>query len=494
MANKSQKIAANLPEVLATSTEISAQISAAVRRGELRKIAPRLYTSNLVDSPEAIVGRNLWVVVGQLFPDSVVGYRTALEGRPTPDGTVFLSAPNSRVIELPGLTVRLVKGPGPVSGDRQFMGRLWYASEARALLENLKPSRKGKGPRRSLGKAEVEQKLEKILRLQGEDALNALRDQARQLNTVLAATRELELLDNLAGALLGTRTTRPGSAEAIARASGRPYDPDRIGRMQLLLSELHNWHSIPRPNACISDDCLANLSFWDAYFSNFIEGTEFEVEEAREIIFDHKVPMNRPADAHDILGTFRLLSNTQEMSASIEGGTAEDFLNSLKYRHATIMAERPEMNPGQFKTKSNRAGTTVFVEPELVNGTLERGFELCRSLRSPFARAAFVMFLVAEVHPFVDGNGRVARVMMNSEFVAGGETRVIVPIVYRDDYLGALRALTRQDRPGPFLAMLDSVQRFTAAISFDKFDDSLTALEEANAFSEPDSGRLNIPD
>lgn len=29
----------------------------------------------------------------------------------------------------------------------------------------------------------------------------------------------------------------------------------------------------------------ANLSFFEAYFSNFIEGTEFEVEEAADIVF-----------------------------------------------------------------------------------------------------------------------------------------------------------------------------------------------------------------
>ena len=34
-----------------------------------------------------------------------------------------------------------------------------------------------------------------------------------------------------------------------------------------------------------------------------------------------------------------------------------------------------------------------------------------------------MMFLVAEVHPFADGNGRVARVMMNAELIAGGQQR-----------------------------------------------------------------------
>lgn len=494
MTDKDQKMPVNLPEVLVTSTGISDKVSGAVKRGNLRKIAPRLYSSNFIDSPETIIGRNLWIVVGQLFPGSVVGYRTALEGRPTSDGTVFLSAPNSRVVELPGLTVRLIKGPGPVEGDTEFMGSLWFASKSRALLENLRPFRKGKGLPRSLGRQGVEREMEKILRVQGKNALNLLRDQARGLENVLAAKKEFEQLDALVGALLGTRKTRLRSVEALARASGRPYDPDRIERMQILHADLHTWHSVPRPNRCASGIRLLNVAFWDAYFSNFIEGTEFEIVEAREIIFENKVPASRPADAHDIIGTFRLLSNSQEMSETFAGGTVENFLDAIKRRHSVIMSARDEAAPGKFKTTGNRAGDTVFVSPELVRGTLERGFEIYRSLNSPFARAAFVMFLVAEVHPFVDGNGRVARLMMNGELIAAGETRIIIPTVYRDDYLGALRVLTRQNRTSPFINMLDTAQRFTAAIDFDDLDASTVALETARAFSEPDSGPLKIPD
>jgi Fic family protein len=38
---------------------------------------------------------------------------------------------------------------------------------------------------------------------------------------------------------------------------------------------------------------------------------------------------------------------------------------------------------------------------------------------------------MAEVHPLTDGNRRVARLMMNAELVAGGQTRIFIPSVYR---------------------------------------------------------------
>ncbi len=52
-----------------------------------------------------------------------------------------------------------------------------------------------------------------------------------------------------------------------------------------------------------------------------------------------------------------------------------------------------------------------------------------------------MMVIVSEVHPFSDGNGRVARVMMNEELIAHDEERIIIPTAYRTDYLVLLDAL-----------------------------------------------------
>ena len=99
-------------------------------------------------------------------------------------------------------------------------------------------------------------------------------------------------------------------------------------------------------------------------------------------------------------------------------------------------------------------------------GTLAQGLGLCRSLETPFQRAVFMMFLIAEVHPFADGNGRTARIMMNAELAAAGEERIIVPTVYRANYLSALKALSQTGRPEPIIRMLDYAQRWTAAVDW----------------------------
>src|SRR5262249_6116571 len=206
-------------------------------------------------------------------------------------------------------------------------------------------------------------------------------------------------------------------------------------------------------------------AFFEAYFSNFIEGTEFAVEEARAIVFDGVIPRNRPADAHDVIGTFRLTSDAAEMQRLPR--SADDFLALLRRRHEAIMQGRPDASPGQFKDRANQFGTFVFVAAEDVHGTLVEGFRIYQRLTEPLHRAIFMMFLVAEVHPFSDGNGRIARIMMNAELAAAEQTRVLIPIIYRSNYLSALRAASTTGRPESFFRTLVFAQRYVFAVPWD---------------------------
>jgi hypothetical protein len=484
----------HLPEVFLSTAELSPVVTRAARRGKVRKLGPRLYTSNLSDAPEAVIHRNLWPVVGLLFPDTVVSHRTALEAKPTPAGTVFVTGAYDRVVELPGLRVRQLKGPGPLDGDNRFVQSLWIASQPRAILECLGARRIRGTESPSLPRAEIESKLEALIR-RGEDVANSLRDRARAIASELGAEETFRVLDAVIGAMLGTRKAILTAHSARARAAGEPYDPERIDLFRTLFEALVSWDSALRPDVCLEGDAFRNLAFADAYFSNFIEGTEFEVEEAIAIVFEGMIPRNRPQDAHDIVGTFRLVGSAVEMklSASAFSTEFEGFLALLKRRHATILEGRPDKRPGEFKIENNRAGQTVFVVPELMPGTLRQGLEMFRSLEDPFKRAAFMMFVISEVHPFDDGNGRVARTMMNAELISGGQRRILIPNAFREDYLLALRALSRHQDPVPLLKVLDRAQAFSAAVEFADLQAALATLRACHAFDTGDEARLRMP-
>jgi len=105
-----------------------------------------------------------------------------------------------------------------------------------------------------------------------------------------------------------------------------------------------------------------------------------------------------------------------------------------------------------------------------------------------------MMFLVAEVHPFLDGNGRIARAMMNADLVAAGETRILIPSVYRNEYIGGLKRLTNHHEAYALVRVLDQAQRFVHSIVFGDFDTARVTLEASNAFKDPaDDTRLIMP-
>ncbi len=485
----------NLPEIIFGSSDAQASrtIARQVKAGQLKKIANRLYTSNLHDTPEEIVRRNLYYILGHLYPNAILSHRSAQEGGLTKEYSIFLTYKYTKKISLPGVTVHLLQGPGPAEGDMPFMGGLYISSRARALLENMQHSRSRQGLPKVLSQQDIENHLDSLCSTQGEVALNRLRDQARDLCKVLGMAAEFDRLDKLIGAVLGTREARHLISERTqARAQGVPFDSHRVALFSELYGALRR-QVLPVFNPIDSTpDYTRHLAFFEAYFSNYIEGTEFEIEEAADIVFHNKILPQRPADSHDIIETYQIVSNTQEMTRI--PASPDELMTLLRSRHAQLMSARPAKQPGQFKNKINRAGDTVFVAPELVTGTLIKGFEIYQAIEDPLARALFMMFLVSEVHPFTDGNGRIARVMMNAELVNKGRSRIIVPTVYREDYLLALRALSRQGHTDPYIRMLTRAQAFTSCIDFNDYEIALGVLRQCNAFREPHEGLLKMPE
>ena len=473
------------------NTRESTAISRDVRAGRLRRIAPKLYTTNLVDSPESIVRRHLYRILSHYYPKAVVSHRSALEGGVSLDDTLCLTYKYTKRVSLPGITLRLLKGEGPVEGDTPFMKGLYLASRSRALLENLQPARARTTSAKSWPREKIESYLDEIVRVHGEAELNRLRDHARVIAPALHLKAEFRILDNIIGGILGTRATSLASEAARSRATGAPYDAHRLELFTTLFAALRRAVLPVRPAPALDSEGGRNLAFFEAYFSNYIEGTEFMVEEAADIVFRGKLDTLRPADAHDVVGTYEIVANNQEMRRV--PASAEEFLDILKARHEKLLAGRPEKQPGRFKEQDNRAGETVFVAPELVRGTLIKGFEPFQALDDAFARAIYMMFLVAEVHPFADGNGRLARVMMNAELVHNGRCRIIIPTVYREDYLLALRALSRQGNSEPYIRMLDRAQAYTAQIDFSEYERATTQFRASGAFLRSNEGKLQMP-
>ncbi|MCM1140917.1 MAG: Fic family protein, partial [Muribaculum sp.] len=449
--------------------------------------------SNLVDSLENIVRRNLMDILAYRYPDALISHRSAREMRPTSTGDFFLTNSTTRkVTDLPGITLNFIKGPKATEYDIPFMG-MHISGEYRCMLENMQVSRKSGGESRILPIETIENKLEQMLLTGGEAELNKYRDKLREVSGRLGMQSEFDKISNIIAALLSTHDSKVLTADsAKAIASGNPFDSDRVELFRILFDDIKDRYFVIRNNRNTDEESFRLFSFFESYFSNYIEGTEFDIEEAKEIV-DSGIPMpRRDEDSHDILGTFKVLSNRSEMNRV--PASSDELFTILSRRHSILLEGRPHMNPGVFKTKNNRAGQTEFVDYRLVKGTLAQGFKFYAALTDPFAKAVFMMFMVSEVHPFNDGNGRMARVMMNAELVRAGQSRIIVPTVFREDYILSLRKLTRHKDPSAYINVMTKLHKFSDNLYGTEFTELKEYLKECNAYEDPANAKLQIID
>lgn len=481
------------PIVFSGGTDSEAnRISRALKAGRLRRLIRGVYSRDLYSDPAELVRLHWRELVAHTFPGALLTHRSALEYEPSPKGILYLTHTQDRVVHWPGLVLKLSKGPHAGPDDRELFKGLRVSSEERALLENLMPARFSGGERRTLDRVQVEDRLLKQLDARGEQALGKIRDKARERAAELGMQTAFEKLDRIIGALLATRHAHLESPAAKARAAGEPYDTGRLRLFDTLANALLRWVPPDRPERTATATSFRDLAFFESYFSNYIEGTEFEVAEAADIVFRGAILPNRSGDSHDILGTFAVCSDRQGMAHA--ASDPDSFLEMLRERHGTLLRGRPEKEPGVFKLRANRAGNTTFVDPDLVRGTLKAGFAHMAMLNDPLARAIYMMFLISEVHPFNDGNGRVARVMMNAELVAGSRSKLIIPTVYRDDYLLALRKLSRTEQPDAYIRMMDRAHAWSHCLEPLSYAHLHAQMLQSNAYQEPEEAKLTWPE
>ncbi len=481
-----------LQEIIIGTKERSKQIGKLEKEGLIRKIAPRLYTSNMTEAPEKIVRRNWYRILSELYPEAFLSHRSALERLPTEGGHIYLTHSYTKNTALPGLTLHFLTGHEALAqDDALFFGNLRTSGLSRAYLENLQNSRASGEESKTLSREQLEEKMESFLRVKGEDALNQVRDRAREIAPVLGMEKEWMALNQLVTDMLGTGLSKNlKSTVAKARVLGEPVDPDRMQLFESLFEQLVGKDYPDYSDRNNNIQSYQNFAFFESYFSNYIEGTEFTVDEAKQIITTSTPMPARDEDSHDVLGTYQIVSNSKEMS--LQPQNAEDFLRLMKERHAVLLSARKSKMPGEFKDRNNRAGTTEFVDWQLVTGTLKKGYEWYSLLQHPFSKAAYIMFMISEVHPFIDGNGRIARIMMNAELGAKGLAKIIIPTVYREDYMGTLKKLTKQRDGDAYTRMLLKAWEFSSNI----YDESLDRMEEyltkCNAFMTHKEGYLKI--
>ncbi len=104
-----------------------------------------------------------------------------------------------------------------------------------------------------------------------------------------------------------------------------------------------------------------------------------------------------------------------------------------------------------------RQSQHVPMSVEAVRDAMPAFFDLLKSETDPAARIVLGHFMFVYIHPFSDGNGRIARFLMNVMMAAAGHPWTVIRIDHRDAYMAALEAASVEENIAPFADLLGGI-------------------------------------
>ncbi len=89
-------------------------------------------------------------------------------------------------------------------------------------------------------------------------------------------------------------------------------------------------------------------------------------------------------------------------------------------------------------------------------------FELLEAEAEPQVRAVLGHFLFVYIHPYMDGNGRLARFLMNLMLVPAGYVWTVIPVERRKEYMDALEQASSFANIAPLAAFVAGLAKAQA--------------------------------
>lgn len=191
--------------------------------------------------------------------------------------------------------------------------------------------------------------------------------------------------------------------------------------------------------------------------SNALEGNSLTETETKVVLEDGITIGGKPLkDHYEAIGHAEAFDYLQTLVKRSEI-TERDILKLHKLFYYRI----DQAGAGHYRKQNVVVTGTDFVFPppsQLKSLMAEFAAEIpaLRSEKHPIEFAALVHLRLVTIHPFVDGNGRTARLLMNLALLQAGYPVTIIPPVLRSEYLSAVR----QGNSGnsvPFVMLLSNM-------------------------------------
>jgi len=460
-----------------------------LRGGFLRRVMKGWYVPARPDEPAG--ESTSWYASFWDFCAAYLEHRFGPDWSLSPEQSLFLHAGNRSVpaqllVRAPGArnkVTALPHGTGiyesraslPPKGQRQTLDGLRVFSLPAALVASG-PALFTRNPteaRTALAMTAEPSSLLAIL-LEGGHTVVAGR-LAGAFRNIGAARIADEILKSMRAAGYTVRESDPFAAAPSIKLT-TPGPSPHVNRMRLMWQEMRAavLENFPAPPGPVSDverymQAVADNYVSDAYHSLSIEGYRVSrdlIDRVRRGAWDpdNNDDDGRQADALAARGYYLAFQAVQDSVRKVLAGANPGAVADSDHGDWYRALFAPSVEAGLLRP-ANLAGyrsDQVYIRnashvpprPEAVRDLMPQFFELLRSEESPEVRVVLGHYFFVYIHPYMDGNGRLARFLMNVMMAAGGYPWTVIPVERRDEYMAALEAVSARGDMRPFSGFL----------------------------------------
>lgn len=210
----------------------------------------------------------------------------------------------------------------------------------------------------------------------------------------------------------------------------------------------------PLPTAAVRKLQEALVLRW-TYHSNAIEGNSLTLLETKVVLEGITVGGKLLREHFEAINHRDAILYVEEVVRNAEP-LSEWQIRNL---HRLVLKQIDDENAGNYRKLNVAIAGARHTPPDMLlvpeqMTALMRWYATEGAALHPVIRAAKLHVDFAKIHPFIDGNGRTARLLLNLELLKAGFPAIVVPVSRRLAYYEALDTAHVEGDTGPFIALV----------------------------------------
>lgn len=194
------------------------------------------------------------------------------------------------------------------------------------------------------------------------------------------------------------------------------------------------------------------------YHSNAIEGNTLTLKETKVALEGITVGGKTMREHFEVINHREAIYFVEELMQKNEP-LSEWQIKSI---HQLILKNIDDSHTGVYRKTNVLISGAEHVPPDVLHVESEMAqfidwYKNVASSLHPVELAARVHADFVKIHPFVDGNGRACRLLMNLELMKAGFPSVVLPVEKRLEYYEALDIAHTKNDYKPFLSLIEDV-------------------------------------